>query len=77
MQRMALSDDYIVEHMCSNQSMDAKGWLFIMNETMQKEEYTRMIVTLWVIWAAWRKVILEDISPNFICDPMLYQLISI
>ena len=47
--------------MCTNQNPDAKGWRFAIRETMQLQDYTRMIVTVCAIFAARRKVIRQDI----------------
>lgn len=47
--------------MCTNRSENAKEWIFAMNETLPHDDYTRMFVTTWAIWAARRKVIHEDI----------------
>ena len=57
----ALSDELMVEHMCQNTNPSAKEWLFSMSESLSQIEFTRMSVTLWVIWSSRRKVIHADI----------------
>jgi hypothetical protein len=53
----ALADPIIVEHIGHTTEPSGRQWLF----SMKHEEFTRMVVTVWVIWHARRKVIHEDI----------------
>lgn len=57
----ALSNDDMVQHMCSHREENAKEWLFALNESLPQEEFVTMIVTLWAIWHARCKVIHEGI----------------
>lgn len=57
----ALSNEEMVEHMIRTTEPNAKIWLFAMNESLPADQFTLMIVTLWVIWSSWRKAIHEDI----------------
>ena len=57
----ALSNEDMVQHMCMHRDDQAKRWLFLMSESLPPEEFTTMIVTLWAIWAARRKIIHEGI----------------
>jgi hypothetical protein len=53
----ALADPIIIEHIGHTTEPSGRQWLF----SMKHEEFTRMVVTVWVIWHARRKVIHEDI----------------
>ena len=57
----SLSSKELVESMCENLSMNAKTWVFTMHDILEHNEFTRMVVTLWAIWRARRKVIHEEI----------------
>ena len=57
----ALSNADLVEHMCMNTDDSAKGWLFAMSDSLPQEEFTKLVVTLWAIWHARRKLIHEGI----------------
>ena len=57
----ALSDDELVQHMCLSGEENAKDWLFVMSSSLSPHEFTTIIVTLWAIWYARRKVIHEGI----------------
>lgn len=47
--------------MCINQDPSAKNWLFAMYEDLSDEDFTAMIVKLWVFWCAHIKAIHGDI----------------
>ena len=47
--------------MSMNRSDNAREWLFSMFECLPKDELVTMIVTLWAIWAARRKLIHEGV----------------
>jgi hypothetical protein len=63
--------------------VNAKHWLFFMMETLPHDQFTRMCVTLWVIWSSRRKAIHEEIfqSPistngfinTYLEEPRVYQ----
>ncbi|KAM3196510.1 hypothetical protein ACQJBY_072279 [Aegilops geniculata] len=57
----ALSNEDMVQHMSMNRCDNAREWLFSMFESLPKDELVTMIVTLWAIWAARRKLIHEGI----------------
>ena len=45
----ALAKEEMVQHMLCTEESDAKSWLFIMHDSMSGDEFTTMVVTLWVI----------------------------
>ena len=47
--------------MCANRDDNTKSWLFTMSESLPDEDFTQLIVTMWAIWHARRKVIHEGI----------------
>ena len=55
----ALSDDHLTEHMCNTEEPSAKRWLFSMLETLSKDDFAKLAITLWAIWHARRKIIFE------------------
>ena len=57
----ALSKEELVQHMCANRDDNAESWLFTMSESLPDEDFTQLIVTIWAIWHARRKVIHEGI----------------
>lgn len=57
----ALSDPALVAHMAEIEDPSAKNWLFRMHEDLDQQSFTKMIVTLWVVWYARRKAIHEGI----------------
>jgi hypothetical protein len=60
----ALSTPVIAEHVSLSTEPSARQWLFSMFESMDHDDLTRMIVTLWSIWHARRKLIHEDIQQS-------------
>jgi ribonuclease HI len=56
----ALMDESVTEHMCRSEEPSAKQWIFLMMESLSKEDFARISVTLWAIWHARRKVIFDD-----------------
>ena len=57
----ALSDETLVSHMSDNLEANARIWLFELNESLDHGKFTRMVITLWLIWFARRKPIYESI----------------
>jgi hypothetical protein len=55
----ALADEEITEHVSMNEDPYAKQWLFVMMETLSRDDFARVVVTLWSIWYARRKLIHE------------------
>lgn len=49
------------KHMIGCTDPNARNWLFFMHDAVSHAEFTKMIITLWVIWAARRKAIHESI----------------
>ena len=64
----ALAPEELVEQIITHQEEDAKDWLFAIYEMLDTHDFTRVVVTMWAIWAARRKAIHEDIfqSPHAI-----------
>jgi hypothetical protein len=56
----ALGREDVAEHMSTIQERDARSWLSVLTSTLTHEEMTRVVVTMWAIWYARRKVILEN-----------------
>jgi ribonuclease HI len=57
----ALTESSIVEHISLTAEPSARQWLFEMMKTLSQAEFVRMVVTLWALWHARRKVIHESI----------------
>jgi hypothetical protein len=55
----ALDDGELVEHLHRNNEGNAKHWIFEMIESLPHEDFTRVAITLWVIWSSRRKAIHE------------------
>jgi ribonuclease HI len=55
----ALADENLVEHISMNEDPSAKCWLFVMMESLTRDDFARVAVTLWAIWFARRKIIHE------------------
>jgi hypothetical protein len=55
-----LADEGVVELVIMNEDISAKLWLFAMIETLPREDFARVIVTLWAILYAKRKIIYDD-----------------
>jgi ribonuclease HI len=56
----ALADEAITEHLCMNEDPNPKQWLFAMMESLSRDDFARVAVTLWAIWFARRKIIHEE-----------------
>lgn len=56
----ALAKDDKVEHMIMTRVTNAKLWLATMHDSLQQEDFTEMVVTLWAVWYACRKAIYEQ-----------------
>jgi hypothetical protein len=48
----ALADEGVTERMCANEDPSAKQWLFAMMETLSRDDFAKVAVTLWAIWYA-------------------------
>jgi hypothetical protein len=57
----ALADEGVTEHMCANEDPSPKQWLFAMMETLPRDDFARVAVTLWAIWFARRKIVHEEV----------------
>jgi hypothetical protein len=57
----ALVDEEVTEHMQNAEEGRAREWLATMISTLEEENPTRILVTLWAIWHARRKAIHEQI----------------
>jgi hypothetical protein len=55
-----LADEEITEHLCMNEDLNDKQWLFAMMESLSRDDFARVAVTLWAIWFARRKIIHEE-----------------
>jgi len=60
----ALQCDEIIEFIVSTQQQDARGWLHEAMKFLSHDELVRVIVTLWAIWYAKRKIIHENIHQS-------------
>ena len=57
----ALSDDELVSHMTANEEPNARLWLFQLSDEMDHDSFTRMAVTLWLVWYVRRNAVYESI----------------
>lgn len=53
----ALVDDELIDHMIACTHENARLWLVEMQESMSSQEFVKLLVTLWSIWWARRKLI--------------------
>ena len=51
----------MVQHMAMNRNDNTRDWLFSMFESLPEDDLLTMIVILWAIWAAKRKLIHEAV----------------
>jgi len=58
---MALESEEIVEHLSEMQEETSRGWLANLIETMPHADLIRVLVTMWAVKYARRKVIYENI----------------
>jgi hypothetical protein len=56
----SLADEGVTVHFCTNDSPSAKVWLFAMMNSLSRDDFARVAVTLWAIWFARRKIIHEE-----------------
>lgn len=56
----ALCDEQIVEHISMINEEDAKLWIFEVMNSVSQNEFISVLVTMWAIWFARRKVIFDD-----------------
>jgi ribonuclease HI len=57
----ALQQEELLEFISRAQHDDARGWLHEAIKILSKKDFVRLVVTMWSIWYARRKVIHEDI----------------
>jgi ribonuclease HI len=55
----ALAEEGITEHVSMNDDPSARNWLFAMMESLPRDDFARVAVTLWAIWYARRKIVHE------------------
>jgi hypothetical protein len=55
----ALVDEEVTQHMSVCAEPSAKQWLFTMMETLKHDEFIQVVVTLWALWYARRRLIHE------------------
>jgi hypothetical protein len=66
----ALVDESVTaSNLCRLEKSSAKQWLFLKMESLSKEEFAWVSVTLWAIWYARTKVIFERS-----CTPPMHSL---
>lgn len=53
----AMADEELTKHMCYSATLDANVWLTKLQETLKRYDFVKVLVILWVIWTARRKVI--------------------
>lgn len=56
----SLIDEDLVEHMIACSHDDARLWLIELQDSMNNEEFVKVLVTLWSIWWVRRKAIHEE-----------------
>ena len=56
----ALGDPEFVEHMDKIVQPDARRWILTMIDSMSHAQFVHLLVSLWAIWYARRKAIIED-----------------
>jgi hypothetical protein len=56
----ALADEEIAKHVSLLDIPSAKQWLFALMETLSRDNFARVAITLWAIWYARRKMIHEE-----------------
>ena len=56
----ALKDDDVTLPLFADETPDPKLWLFSLSQVLSQEKYIEVLVTLWAIWWARRKLIHED-----------------
>ena len=69
----ALADEALTEKVSQNQEIDAKNWLFSMHDKLPEKDFVLLVVTLWAVWRARRKVIYEDIFQSPISTNQFIQ----
>jgi hypothetical protein len=57
----ALANEEVTEHVRMSEEQSAKQWLFLMMESLPRDDFARVAITLWAIWYARRKIIHEEI----------------
>jgi hypothetical protein len=69
----ALADEGVTEHMCADENPSPKQWLFAMMETLPRDDFARVAVTLWAIWFARRKIIHEEVYQSPLSTHLFIQ----
>jgi hypothetical protein len=73
-----LASEDITEFIANIQEPHARGWLAVVLRALPHEELTRVVVTLWAMWHARRKAILEifqrSLSTHSFVDRFLADL---
>ena len=66
----AMVDEELAQAIATMMEPNAKQWLFTHIESLPHEQFVKLSVTLWAIWAARQKAIHEGIfqSPHAICS---------
>jgi hypothetical protein len=54
-----LKDDDSILPIYGDEATDPKQWLFSLNKSLNQRQFIEVLVTLWVIWWARRKIIHE------------------
>lgn len=55
----ALNEPELVEHLLATAEPDVKAWIFSIISSVSHAEVIRIVITLWAIWSAQRKLIRE------------------
>jgi hypothetical protein len=56
----ALKEDDIMLPLFTDETEDPKLWLFTLSRTLSQQKFVEVLVTLWAIWWARRKLIHEN-----------------
>lgn len=56
----SLREDGIIVPLTSDETSDAKLWLFSLSNTLKADQFVEVLVTLWALWWARRKAIHES-----------------
>jgi hypothetical protein len=57
----ALADEEVTENLCMNEDPSAKRWIFSMMESMSRDGFARVAVTLWAIRYTRQNIIHEEV----------------
>jgi hypothetical protein len=75
----ALTDEEIAEHVSLLDIPSAKQWLFALMETLSRDNFARVAITLWAIWYTRQKMIHEEqfqspLSTHLFIESYLWDL---